>query len=332
MKALATTPLGRTGPQVTRMGLGTAPLGNLFAEVDDGEARAVVDAAYRRGIRFFDTAPLYGYGLAERRTGGTLCAKSRESFVLATKVGRLLRSGREPDPSQFFKGEPFYKSTPPVAPVFDFSYDGIMRSLEESLQRLGLDRVDVLHIHDPDEHYDEAVGGAFKALSELRSQGVISAVGAGMNQWEMLARFAEEADFDCFLLAGRYTLLDQSALPKLLPLCEAKGIAIIIGGVFNSGLLADPKPGAKFNYVPAPPALVDRARCIGEVCARHGVSLTAAALRFPFGHPAVASVLVGCRSVAELEENVAAFETDVPAALWQDLKAQRLLPDEVPVP
>lgn len=332
MKASESAPLGRTGLSVTRMGLGTAPLGNLYEEISDVQAREVVDLAYERGIRFFDTAPLYGYGLAERRAGFVLSTKPRESFVLATKVGRLLRPGREPDASQFFDGEPFYKATPPVSPVFDFSYDGVMHSLEESLQRLRLDRVDILHIHDPDDHHDEAVTDAFGALAELRSQGLIAAVGAGMNQAAMLARFAEEADFDCFLLAGRYTLLDQSGLRELLPLCESKGISIIIGGVFNSGLLANPKPGARFNYAPASADRVERARRLAAVCENHGVSLTAAALRFPFGHPAVVSVLVGCRSRAELEENVSAFETEVPEALWAELKARGLLAGEVPVP
>lgn len=314
------------------MGLGTAPLGNLYEEVWEEPAKAVVERAYQRGIRFFDTAPLYGYGLAEERVGAVLAGVPRDSFVLATKVGRLLQPGIAPDPSQFFGGEPFYKATPSVAPVFDFSYDGVMRSLEESLARLGLDRVDVLHIHDPDEHHDEAIDGAYRALDKLRSEGAIAAVGAGMNQAGMLVRFAREAAFDCFLLAGRYTLLDQAGLAELLPLCDAKGISIVVGGVYNSGLLADPKPGARFNYVPAPADLVERARQLGEVGRNHGVSLKAMALHFPFGHPAVASVLVGCRSVGELEANVEAFEADVPAALWQELKTEKLLLQEVPTP
>jgi D-threo-aldose 1-dehydrogenase len=207
-----------------------------------------------------------------------------------------------------------------------------MRSLQDSLERLHLDRVDILHIHDPDDHHDEAITGAFRALADLRSEGVIGAVGSGMNQAEMLVRFALEADFDCFLLAGRYTLLDQSGLRELLPLCEAKGIAIIIGGVFNSGLLADPKPGSRFNYVPASPDVIERARHISAVCDNHLVSMKAAAMRFPFGHPSVASVLVGCRSAAELEENIDAFEADVPGDLWRELKAEGLLADEVPTP
>lgn len=332
MKANELVRLGRTALRITRMGLGTAPIGNLYDEVNEQEAQSVVESAFERGIRFFDTAPLYGYGLAERRVGFVLSAKPRDSFVLATKVGRLLRAGQEPDPTQFFEGDPFYKVSPAVAPVFDFSYDGVMRSLEESLKRLGLERVDILHIHDPDQHHDQAIEGAYRALDKLRAGGVIGAVGAGMNQAEMLARFAQEAEFDCFLLAGRYTLLDQAGLRELLPLCESKCISIIIGGVYNSGLLADPRPGARFNYVPASPDIVERARRVSVVCQNHDVSLKAAALRFPFGHPAVATVLVGCRSQAELEENLTAFEADVPAALWHELKAEKLLAEEVPTP
>jgi len=332
MRADEPVQLGGTSVKVTRLGLGSAPLGNLFQEVADVDARSVVATAYDAGIRFFDTAPLYGYGLAERRLGKVLSEKSRDSFVLASKVGRLLRAGVPPDPTQFHEGEAFYKSAPEVSPVFDFSYDGVMRSVEESLERLSLDRIDILHIHDPDEHYEAALDGAYRALATLRSEGVIGAVGAGMNQAEMLVRFATDADFDCFLLAGRYTLLDQSAFRELLPLCRAKGISIIIGGVFNSGLLADPRPGARFDYVPADQDLVLRAQRLDAVCRRHGVPLKAAALRFPLGHPAVAAVLVGCRSVAELEENIRMFGTDVPAPLWEELRSEGLLDEELPTP
>jgi len=332
MKAAETVQLASTGLRVTRFGLGSAPLGNLFQEVEDEEARRVVARAHDAGVRFFDTAPLYGHGLAERRIGSVLSQRPRDSFVLATKVGRLLRAGLPHDPTQFHEGEAFYKGTPPVSPVFDFSYDGVMRSVEESLARLSLERVDILHIHDPDDHPDAALQGAYRALARLRSDGVIGAVGAGMNQAEMLVRFANEADFDCFLLAGRYTLLDQSAFAELLPLCSAKGISIIIGGVYNSGVLADPSPGARFNYVPAGDNLLLRARRLDEACRRHGVPLKAAALRFPFGHPAVVSVLVGCRSVAELDENLRLFEAEVPEALWADLKREGLLAEDLPMP
>ena len=300
---------------MTQLGLGSAPLGGLFAAVSDDEAHRVVEAAWQAGIRFFDTAPLYGHGLAEQRFGAVLRTKPRDEFVIATKVGRLLRKDAPPEPGQAYKG------APPVNPVFDFSYDGVMRSAEESLVRLGLDRIDVLHIHDPDDHYEEALSGAYRALDRMRSEGTIKAVGAGMNQAEMLARFAREADFDCFLLAGRYTLLDRIGLKELLPLCVEKGIAIIAGGVFNSGILADPRPGATYNYQAAPPALVERALELEAVCSRRGVDLKAAAIQFPLRHPAVASVLTGCRSVAEVEENVRMFETPIPDTLWDELDA-----------
>ena len=281
----------------------------------DDEAHRVVEAAWQAGIRFFDTAPLYGHGLAEQRLGAVLRAKPREEFVLATKVGRLLRADAPPEPGQAYKG------VPPVNPTYDFSYDGVMRSVEESLARLGLDRVDVLHIHDPDEHFEDALAGAYRALDRLRAEGTIRAVGAGMNQAEMLVRFAREADFDCFLLAGRYTLLDRTGAAELLPLCVEKSIAIIAGGVFNSGILANPRPGTAFNYQPAPPELVDRALRMQEICARHGVELKAAAIQFPLRHPAVASVLTGCRSVREVEENVRMFQAPIPSSLWDELDA-----------
>ena len=317
--------LGRTRLRVTRLGLGTAPLGGLYAEVPETEAHAVIDRAFELGLRYFDTAPLYGHGLAERRTGEVLRSKARGDFVLSTKVGRLLRPGAPPPDGQF-------KGTPAVVPVFDFSYDATLRSVEESLTRLGLDRIDILLIHDPDEHYDEALRGAYPALERLRSEGVVSAIGAGMNQAEMLARFAREADLDCLLLAGRYTLLDQVALGELLPLCQERGIAVIAGGVFNSGILARPVPGAPYNYEPAASDIVDRARRIEAVCARFDVRLKAVALQFPLAHPAVACVLTGCRSVVELEENIRLFELALPTDIWDALKKEGLLSELAPVP
>jgi len=308
------------------LGFGTAPLGGLYEALDDETATAAVDHAWQAGIRFFDTAPLYGNGLAEERLGRVLATKPRDEFVLATKVGRLLRAGAPPEPGQVFRG------VPPSYPVFDFTYDGVMRSVEESLTRLGLERVDILHIHDPDNHFDDAVDGAYRALDKLRQERVISAVGAGMNQAEMLVKFAKQADFDCFLLAGRYTLLDQVGLDELLPLCLDRGIAVIAGGVYNSGILADPKPGTHYNYATASDDLVDQAERLNAVCARHGVPLKAAAIQFPLGHPAVTSVLIGCRSAAELDENITMFETPIPGELWAELKAERLLGAEIPTP
>jgi D-threo-aldose 1-dehydrogenase len=332
MNPAARVPLGKTRLTVTRLGLGTAPLGGLFQVVEDAAARAAVTRAYEAGMRLFDTAPLYGYGLAEQRLGHVLRRLPRTEFVLSTKVGRLLRPDVPPDATQFYRGEPFFKGTPSLNPVFDFSYEGVMRSVEESLTRLGLDRIDILLIHDPDEHFGEALQGAYRALERLRREGAISAVGAGMNQAEMLARLARAADFDCFLLAGRYTLLDQTGLRELLPLCQEKKIAIIDGGVYNSGILANPRPGATFNYVPAAPDLIEKAQRLEAVCLRHQVPLKAAAIQFPLGHPAVAAVVIGCRSVAEVEENVRMFRHAIPAALWGELRAERLIPEAVPVP
>ena len=311
---------------VTRLGLGTAPLGGLFRAVGEADALQVVEGAWQEGLRFFDTAPLYGFGLAERHLGRILREKARADYTFATKVGRLLRADAPPEPGQVFHG------APALNPVFDFSYDGVMRSLEESLERLAIGRVDILHIHDPDDHYDEALSGAYRALDELRQQGVIGAVGAGMNQAEMLTRFAKEADFDCFLLAGRYTLLDQVALKELLPTCLERGVAIIAGGVFNSGILADPRPGAHYNYQAAPQELIDRAQKLRAVCERHGVPLRAAAIQFPLGHPAVQTVVVGARSLEEIRDSVRMFEVEIPSALWEELKSEQLLAEHTPTP
>ena len=333
MDPTQTVPLGRTGLQVTRLGLGSAPLGGLFQPVTDDEAERVVARAYEHGLRLFDTAPLYGYGLAERRLGRVLQSYPRDSFVLATKVGRLLRRGAGPDTTQIVDGEVIYKEAPAdLNPVFDFSREGVRASYDESLERLGLDRADILHLHDPDDHFDQALGEGFPALAELREEGRIHGVGAGMNQPEMPARFARAAGFDCFLLAGRYTLLDQSGLDELLPLCQERGISVIAGGVFNSGILADPRPGATYAYAPAPPDVLARAERLREVCERFGVPLAAAAMQFPLGHPAVASVIVGARSVAEVDDDVWMFRHPVPAGLWGALKREGLLPPAAPTP
>jgi D-threo-aldose 1-dehydrogenase len=296
-----------------RTGLGTAPLGGLFQAVDDETALSTIELAWNRGIRFFDTAPLYGLGLSEQRLGRFLAGRPRDDFVLATKVGRLLRADAPPDPR-----ESHWKGVPPVNPVWDFSYDGVLRSVDESLGRLGLDRIDVVHIHDPDDHFEEALSGAYPALDRLRREGVIRAVGAGMNQVELLTRFAREAEFDCFLVAGRYTLLDQVALPELLPLCVERGIAVIAGGVYNSGILAG---GTTFDYRPAPPGLIERAARLEAVCARHDVPLAAAALQFPLRHPAVASVLLGPRSPAQLASSLDLLDVPIPDGLWGELQA-----------
>ena len=320
--------LGRGGLRVSALSLGTAPLGNLFAPVAEDDAAAAVQSALGAGLTYVDTAPHYGLGLAERRLGRLLAGLPRDRFVVSTKVGRLVRPlapGETADPEGF-------ADTPPAKRVWDFSGDGVRRSLEESLERLGLDRVDIVLVHDPDDHEREAYEQAFPALAELRDQGAVTAIGAGMNQVGMLTRFVRDLDLDLVLVAGRYSLLDQRALAELLPACAARGTAVVVGGVFNSGLLADPRPGATFDYAPAAPQLVDRALRLAEVCARHGTPLRAAALAFPFGHPAVTSVLVGARSAAEVEDAVTCFAWPVPEALWADLVATGLLPDHVPTP
>jgi len=335
-------PLGRTGVTVTRMGLGTAALGGLFRPVSEEQARATIEAAWEAGLRYFDTAPLYGYGLAERRLGEALRGRPRDAFCLSTPVGRLRRAGLPHRPTESDdRGARYYQGAPDLSLVYDYSYDGAMRSFEESLHRLGLDRVDILLIHDPDAvrladspeaHFRLVMEGAYRALGTLRDQGVVRAIGVGMNRVEMLVQFAREGEFDVFLVAGRYTLLDQGALRALLPLCLERRIAVVIGGVYNSGILADPRPGATFDYVRATPALLERARRLAEVCGRWGVPLRAAAIQFPLGHPAVVSVLSGSRSSAELQENLAMFRYEVPDGLWDDLIAHGLLPPDVPRP
>jgi len=317
--------LGSSAVEVTRLGFGAAPIGNLFSAVGDAEAVATVDAAWSAGLRFFDTAPLYGHGLSERRLGAALRARPRDEVVVATKVGRLLDA-------HVVKDDDGFVDTPPVGWRYDFSHDATLRSLDASLERTGLDRIDVLHVHDPDDHAQDALRGAFPALRKLRAEGVVRAIGAGMNQSALLARFVREADLDCVLLAGRYSLLEQPALADLLPLCVERGVSVIAGGVFNSGLLADPSPRAMYDYHPAPPAQVERARRLAAVCARHGVDLKAAALRFPLAHPAVACVLTGARSAAEVAENARLFAAPIPLALWDDLRRERLVGDDVPTP
>ncbi len=320
--------IGKTNLQVTRMGMGGAALGGLYREVADADAVAAVAAAVRLGINHFDAAPLYGHGLSERRMGEALRNLPRASFVLSTKVGRVLLPAKTGEVESFWFDHPA-----PFEPMFDFSYDGVMCSFEDSLKRLGLERVDILYIHDPDDHYDEALLGAYPALARLRSDRVVSAIGAGMNQAEMLARFAREGDFDCFLLAGRYTLIDHSGLAELMPLCVEKKISIVIGGPYNSGILAGGAlSGAKFDYKAAPPEVVERVRKVEEVARRHGVPLKAAALQFPLAHPAVASVIPGARSAAEVEENFRLMSVAIPADFWQELRSEQFLPKEAPVP
>jgi D-threo-aldose 1-dehydrogenase len=321
-------PLGSTGLIPSALGFGGAPIAGLYEPVSEDEAERTVRRALELGLTYLDTAPHYGRGLSEERLGQALHGVARESYLLSTKVGRLLRplAAGETAPSEgFAESRPFKR-------VRDYSRAGILASLEGSLERLGLERVDVVLVHDPDDFEGEVYATAYPALAELRAGGVVGAVGVGMNQAELLTRFVERLDLDVVLLAGRYTMLDQSALHTLLPACRRRGVGVIVGGALNGGLLADPRPGARYDYAAAPPALVRRAARMGDICARHGVSLLAAALQFPLGHPAVSSVLVGARSSQEVTDNAGAFTTTVPQGVWTDLKAAGLIADGIPVP
>ncbi|MGO8958652.1 MAG: aldo/keto reductase [Streptosporangiaceae bacterium] len=300
---------------MTELSFGGAAIGNLFTEVDDAAAAAAVDAAWDGGIRTFDTAPHYGLGLSERRLGDALRRRPRQDYVLSTKVGRLLQPASPPydrDPGGFAVPASQVR-------VFDFSADGVQRSLDASLTRLGLDRIDIVLIHDPDQHGEQALREAYPALERLRAEGVVTAIGAGMNQSEMLTRFVTDTDVDVVLIAGRYTLLDQSAAAALLPAALERGVAVIVGGVFNSGLLAAPDPGSHFDYQPASARLIARARDMAAVCEQFGVPLRAVAARFALRHPAVTSVLIGARSAAEITDAIRLRALDIPAALWDAL-------------
>ena len=305
-----TVALGGRGVTVTRVGLGTAPLGNMFTELTDADADATVTAAWEAGIRFFDTAPFYGHGLAERRLGRALRARPRDAYVLSSKVGRVLDPG-DADPGIF-------RVPRGLTPRFDYSRDGVLRSIDATLERTGLERIDVVLVHDPDEHEQEALDGAFPTLLALRDQGVVRAVGAGMNQHQMLARFVARVDLDCVLLAGRYTLLDRSGA-GLLDACAARGVGVVLGGVFNSGVLAADAARATFDYEPASTPVLDRTARLRAACDRHSVALPAAALDFALGHPAVSAVVVGARTPEEIATDVKWSRTVVPPALRAEL-------------
>lgn len=323
---------------LTELGFGGAPLGNLFTPVLEAAAHRAVKVAVEASVGYFDTAPLYGHGLSERRLGAALHASPRETFVLSTKVGRLLR----PCAPDAVEGGA-YVDLPSFRPVFDYSYDGVLRSVETSLARLRLERIDILFIHDIDvfthgpalqpERYREALAGAYPALDRLRREGAVRAIGVGVNDWQVCERCVEDADFDCFLLAGRYSLLDQRALDTFLPLCAKRGIGVVIGGPFNSGILATGAvPGATYDYRPAPAAIQARTRALERVCRVHRTPLAAAALQFPLFHPAVASVIAGMRSAEEVERNLALLHHPIPEGLWRDLKAEGLVHLGAPTP
>lgn len=327
MNPLEKVPLGSSGLSVTRLGLGCASIGGLYGDIPDDQAIAVVRRALSLGLNLLDTAPLYGAGKSELRLGQALAGVSRDCYVLASKVGRVLV------PTQRDQQVGAFDAPAPYQPVFDFSYDGVMRSFEDSLNRLGVERIDILHIHDPDDHWPEAIDGAYPALDALRSDGVIRAVSAGMNQWEMLARFAHEGDFDCFLLAGRYSLLDQSALDELLPLCVKKNIGIMAGGTYNSGILAKGvHPGATYNYREAPPEIAAKAAALEAVAAHHQVELRAAASQFVFAHPAITCIIPGTRQPERVQENFDLLTQEIPASFWAELRAEGLVRADAPLP
>ncbi|WP_309084607.1 aldo/keto reductase [Chelativorans sp.] len=329
--------LGSSDLEVTAFGFGTAPLGEHKMLVPEAAAEETLEAAFQSGIRYFDTAPFYGYGLAEHRVGRFLRQGPRSECVFSTKVGRLLRPRRAAD-----QGPRPFKGGLEFEPVFDYSYAGTMRSIEDSLQRLGLARIDIALIHDIDRwtHGDafparlrEALDGAYPALCRLRSEGVVAAIGIGVNEVQTCLDFAEHGELDCIMLAGRYTLLEQDAIEKLLPLCAQRKISLLVAAPFNSGILATGSvENAQYNYRPAPPEVLGRVRSIEAVCGEYDVPLAAAALQFPLGHPAVASVVAGAVSAVEVERNRVLMHHPVPLDFWLDLKSRGLLHPDAPTP
>jgi D-threo-aldose 1-dehydrogenase len=333
--------LGNGGVNFTELGFGAAPLGNLYRAISEEDAQAALNAAWDSGVRYFDTSPLYGLGLSETRLNHFLRGKPRGEYVISTKVGRMLQvcpPDRRTGIGKFF-------DTPSRREVYDYSYDGIMRSLEFSLERLGLDSVDVLFVHDlciythgtkaaSDARIEEFFkSGGYDAMIALRDQGVVKAIGGGINEWEVCQTLTERGDFDLFLLAGRYTLLEQESLISFLPLCQKRGIGIVLGGPYNSGILATGvKEGAQFNYSNAPQPVIDKVARIGAVCARHGVPMIEAALQFPLFHSSVVSVIPGGQSAPEVKSNRSYLNAKIPAALWADLKAEGLMRQDAPTP
>jgi D-threo-aldose 1-dehydrogenase len=333
MRAADPITLARSGVTLTRLGLGCAQLGGLYQPMGEGEARTLVDQAWELGLRYFDTAPFYGYTLSEHRLGAALRERPRDTYAVSTKAGRLMR----PDAS-VKSGDDGWAAPLPFRPHYDYSFDAIMRSHEDSLQRLGLERVDILFVHDIGQmthgerhaHYWDQLtkGGGFRALRELRAEGRVGAIGLGVNEWQVVQAAMQECDLDVTLLAGRYTLLEQGAL-TLLDNCARAGNAIVLGGPFNSGLLAGAR---KFNYVDAPAEVLERAEALAGVCRAFDVPLQAAALQFPLAHPAVACCIPGAHDAAQLRQNAAWFEQSIPPALWSALKQRGLIDERAPTP
>ncbi|WP_108662853.1 aldo/keto reductase [Acuticoccus kandeliae] len=333
MTSLPTRELGRTGVDVTVLGLGTAPLGGLLSDVADEAALGALDAAWEAGVRFVDTAPFYGFGRSERATGDALRVHPRDEYRLSTKVGRLLAP--DPNPPGAENG---WVAPLPFRPVYDYGYDAVRRSHEDSLQRLGLERVDILLLHDIGafthgedhrRHFSDAMSGGLRALRDMKAEGLIGAYGIGVNETEVLMDALDAGEWDCFLLAGRYTLLEQDSLDALLPTCAARGTSIICGGPYNSGLLAG---GDTWNYARAPDALLARRDRLDAICRDHGVPLRAAALQFPLAHPSVACVIPGARTPEEARDNLAQLHTEVPPELWHALRKEGLIREDAPLP
>jgi D-threo-aldose 1-dehydrogenase len=341
MKVLPRRRVGKTKLEVTELGLGGAPMGGFRAAISDAEAVKLTNDGFDAGIRYFDTSPFYGYGRSELRMGAALRERPRDSYVLSTKIGRIMHAMRpgEVPPADFRAN-----GLPGFAPVFDYTYDGLMRSLEHSHFRLGISRIDIALIHDVDfwtvkdreilEHrFRQVMDSGYRALDELRRAGVIGAIGVGINEADTSLRFIQAGDFDCMLLAGRYTLLEQGALGEFLPECTKRNVSVILGGPYNSGILTgNVKAGATHDYVAAPAALIDKAQKIEAICRRHGVPLGAAALQFPLFHPALCAVIPGALSIAEMTQNVAHMGVKIPVELWSELKRERLLDPAAPTP
>lgn len=339
---LATRQLGRTPLQLSEIGFGAAALGNLYAPVDDVQAAAALDAARDAGLRYVDTAPYYGFGLSERRVGDAVRRHAGQgAWVVSSKVGRLLRPIRDGVDSGLREG---FADALPFEAHFDYSYDGILRSFEDSLLRTGLERIDILLVHDVGAAcHGEAAGvhdaafwnGGYRALERLRSEGLVTAFGLGVNEWEVCERYMARADFDCFLLAGRYSLLEQGALKSFLPACAARGVGVVLGGIYNSGILATGVSGdrtARYNYAAAAPEVVARVSALQQVCERHGVRLSAAALQFALANPQVASVIPGLANAGQLAQCMRDYRSQIPAALWHELRQRGLISADAQVP
>ncbi len=337
MDPLAKRKLGSADLQVEQLSFGAGPIGGLWEKLDDAVAEQSARAAYDAGLRLFDTSPFYGHGLSEYRVGHALREVPRDSYVVSTKVGRWYRPH---DPATLDRGS--WTDTLPFVATFDYSYDGIMRSIEHSYLRLATHRLDILLIHDADrtthgdgveEAFKTVMDSGYRALDELRRNGDVKAIGVGVNEADMCARFARAGDFDCMLLAGRYTLYEQHSLDDFMPLAVEKNIGLLIGGAFNSGILAKgPAAGATYNYQPAPPDVLDRVRRIEAVCTRHDVPLAAAAIQFTLGHPAVSTVTIGMARAERVAQNMALMRQPIPADLWAELKQEGLLRADAPVP